>query len=227
MKIVLHIDTSGERGLVFLSRDNLIVAARQSDEPMNHAAFLQPAFLQVLKEAGLQRHQIEGVSVSNGPGSYTGLRVGLASAKGLCFALDVPLIALSTLEIMAKAMQIAYAQQYANACYCPLIDARRNEVFAAIFNAELKAVLPQQPILLPSSILADMAPRQPVIYAGSGAAKWEAMVAPAENLHFLPLPDTQMAQLLLTQQATQNGVFASLITTEPYYQKAFFDNRKV
>src|SRR6187401_413646 len=103
MALILSIDVSGKNGLIVLAQGDSIIDAETNHEPMNHASFLQPAIQSLLKKNNVELKELQAVAISNGPGSYTGLRVGLASAKGLCFALNIPLITLSTLEVMTIA----------------------------------------------------------------------------------------------------------------------------
>ncbi|NKQ99540.1 tRNA (adenosine(37)-N6)-threonylcarbamoyltransferase complex dimerization subunit type 1 TsaB, partial len=105
MPTILHIDTATERAGVCISQDGRVLHQFESLEQKNHAAFIQPAIQNLLLESGLTLPAVDAVAVTSGPGSYTGLRVGLASAKGICFALDKPLILLNTLKVMASAIR--------------------------------------------------------------------------------------------------------------------------
>lgn len=143
---ILHVDTASDRGMVMLAYDENIVAVRLNNEPMQHASFVQPAIAAIMQEAGIYSTQIKAVAVANGPGSYTGLRVGLAAAKGICFAWSLPLITISSLQIMAKAVQITSSINFASYAdtdgfYAALIDARRMEVFYAVFNQDISVFL--------------------------------------------------------------------------------------
>ena len=111
MALILNVDTTGKKAMVCLSDGGAVVHSITDSQPMQHAAFLQPAIQQIMAETGLKLPNLDAVSVSNGPGSYTGLRVGLASAKGLCHALGKPLITLDTLQVMAKGAQLYIGQK--------------------------------------------------------------------------------------------------------------------
>ena len=132
MLLLLNIDTATEHASVCLSKDGIVLGLIESSEQKNHAAFVQPAIQQIINESDYTLADIDAVAATSGPGSYTGLRVGLASAKGICYALDKPLILVNTLETMAQS--ILYNYQSTNqpinqsTLLCPLIDARRMEV---------------------------------------------------------------------------------------------------
>jgi tRNA threonylcarbamoyladenosine biosynthesis protein TsaB len=139
MSLLLHIDTAVENASVCISKNGELIGIAENKNQKDHATWIQPAIQSLMKEAVYNLKELDAVAVSNGPGSYTGLRVGLATAKGLCFALNKPLITLSTLEVMTIA---ALNIPISNINYfCPLIDARRMEVFTAIYDISLKTIL--------------------------------------------------------------------------------------
>ncbi|MEK7200188.1 MAG: tRNA (adenosine(37)-N6)-threonylcarbamoyltransferase complex dimerization subunit type 1 TsaB, partial [Bacteroidota bacterium] len=104
MPLLLHIDTATEHASVCLSEGCIVLGLIESDEQKNHASFIQPAIQQLMANSPYSLNQLDAIAVTAGPGSYTGLRVGLASAKGICYALDKPLIMVNTLEVMAQAI---------------------------------------------------------------------------------------------------------------------------
>ena len=132
MSLILNIDTALDTASVCLAKDGTSLQLITNDNQKDHATWLHTAINEILKKGGYSISQLEAVAVSIGPGSYTGLRVGLASAKGFCYALRIPLIAVSTLEMMAVSVK-----EEASGLICPLIDARRMEVFTAIYDKEL------------------------------------------------------------------------------------------
>ena len=134
-----------EAASICLSQDAEIIAEVRNEQSREGAAWLQPAIKDLFAAKGLKLQQLEAISVSAGPGSYTGLRVGMASAKGLCYALQVPLIAISTLEMMTAA---ATRVVDADVLFCPMIDARRMEVFTGIYNRKGDVLLPPQNMIL-------------------------------------------------------------------------------
>lgn len=217
MSTIICIDTAGEQGMVLLMQQSKCVAMRSNPEQQTQAAFLQPAIADMLQETGIAMKDVQAVAVSNGPGSYTGLRVGLAAAKGLCFALNIPLITLGTLDIMAKAMQQLQPQAEA---YCPMIDARRMEVFTALYNASLQQMHAPAAVVLDEQYLAQERAAQQIVYAGSGAAKWTSLIQ--ENNLIIDALAWRDAFVSLSWQAFQQQQWADTAYAEPFYCKAFY-----
>ncbi len=162
MALLLNIDTATENASICLSKDGNALRTMVNNQQRDHAAWIQPAIEQLLKEMQNTVKDLQGIAVTAGPGSYTGLRVGLATAKGLCFALNIPLITENTLRVMAYA---ATQQSFPNGdvysikaglknptILCPMIDARRMEVFTALYDLQLNIVeKPAALILEPDS----------------------------------------------------------------------------
>lgn len=140
MPLLLNIDTATENATISISQNENVINFLGSSDQKHHASFLQPAIKQLLELNNFSIDQLDAISVTIGPGSYTGLRVGLASAKGLCYALNIPLIALGTLEVMALSV-IKQNQKPESYLYCPMIDARRMEVFTALYDHNLNEII--------------------------------------------------------------------------------------
>ncbi len=141
MGLILNIDTATETAQVSFAKDGKVLQSLTNELQKDHASFLQTAIQQLAKKNNLILTDVDGIAVTAGPGSYTGIRVGMASAKGLCYALNKPLIAINTLQVLTVAAQ----QELNNASeilFCPMIDARRMEVFTAIYNNTLAEILP-------------------------------------------------------------------------------------
>lgn len=231
-KYILHIDTASDRGMVMLAYDENIVAVRLNTEPMQHAAFVQPAIAAVMQEAGIYSTQIKAVAVANGPGSYTGLRVGLAAAKGICFAWSLPLITLSSLQIMAKAVQGANSINFASdqgveVLYAALIDARRMEVFYAVFNQDISAFLEgPKAAEVDQSFLKDYFSIRHLVCTGNGCRKWLNLLD-SEKVSYTELPSTELAFAKLAKDAYDKHDFADLAYSEPFYTKSFYSTVKM
>src|SRR5674476_540328 len=133
--IILHIETSTNICSIAVSENGQCLFSKSDSEGMNHAALLSVFIAEAMEVLKASSKKLDAVAVSSGPGSYTGLRIGVSTAKGLCYGLDIPLLAVSTLEVLtAQALKsIADAK---DALFCPMIDARRMEVYAAIYNAK-------------------------------------------------------------------------------------------
>ena len=224
MPIILHIDTATEHGAVALSDGLQILASRETASQKEHASFLQPAIAEICKQTGIALPTIHAVSVSIGPGSYTGLRVGLASAKGICYALNKPLITVGTLEIMAWAAiqaQPVDTIDQANTLFCPMIDARRMEVFTAVYDASLTELEPPQAQIVDENIFQNLLINHKIIFSGNGAFKLKNIVQNA-NTKIIDIHHKidHLATLALKQ--FENQSFANTAYCEPLYVKPFY-----
>ena len=144
--LILHIETATDICSVCLSRDNDILAVEETTESYVHAEKLTLFIQSCMEEANLSMQELDAVSLSAGPGSFTGLRIGASVAKGICYALGKPLIAISSLEALASAMRIDNPHE--RGLYCSMIDARRMEVYCALFDSLGKRIWPDQPLIL-------------------------------------------------------------------------------
>lgn len=221
MSYFLNIDTATEQASVCLSEDDRVLDMLISTDQKNHASFLQPAIQKLLQNTGMQLTEIDAVTVTGGPGSYTGLRVGLASAKGICFTLNKPLIIINTLEVMAIAAKKGESKED-KFLICPMIDARRMEVFAALYDQSLQTMMEPQPMILDQHSFAEFLEKQPILFFGSGAEKLKVILS-HPNIRFKNGHHNagHLAQLALKPFADQS--FADLAYSEPLYLKAFFD----
>ena len=142
MALILNIDTSTEKASICIASNGVSTALLENAQQKEHAGWIHPAIEELLEQTKYTLHDLEAIAVTAGPGSYTGLRVGMATAKGLCYALNIPLITENTLRAMALASRQAYDGKInlENILFCPMIDARRMEVFTALFNPALEEV---------------------------------------------------------------------------------------
>jgi tRNA threonylcarbamoyladenosine biosynthesis protein TsaB len=220
MNYILHIDTATETASVCLSSNNKIIDFLDNNQPKNHASFLQPAIEQLLAKNNILISQICAISVSNGPGSYTGLRVGLASAKGLCFALSIPLITISTLEIIANAaLELEKTETFD--LVCATIDARRLEVFTAIYNKNLHPILQPTNLVLDAQSFDEILNNNKVLFIGSGAKKTSEMLQNNNAIYSSIVANASNMIFLATQKFNQN-LFEDLSYCVPFYGKEFY-----
>ena len=219
MALLLCIDTALEKAFVGLCDGALIMASLANNEQKTHAAFVQSGIQSIMQSTGVSFQQIDAVAVVNGPGSYTGLRVGLATAKGICYAANKPLILINTLEVMA----LAATQEVkdASALYCPMIDARRNEVFAAIYNFFLQSVLHPQPLIIEEGGFADLLEEQKIYFSGSGHNKCKHILR-HRNAFFDNIEYDLSHTNELAQRSYEEKQFAGIAYAEPFYTKEFF-----
>jgi tRNA threonylcarbamoyladenosine biosynthesis protein TsaB len=223
MAIILNIDTATERASVCIADNDQILSIRFNEDAKQHASFLQPAIQEICNEANIQLQNIDAVAVSNGPGSYTGLRVGLSSAKGICYALNKPLILINTLTVMAEAGRNAAEN---TEFICPMIDARRMEVFTAVFDKNLSALQKPTAEVINEDSFQSFLKISTVLFIGSGVSKWLAVCA-HPNARFSDLKHDCSHLNSLSQTYFQNRDFADLAYAEPFYLKPFFDTHKL
>lgn len=225
----LLIDTAGPHAFTAICRDGRIIAERSNSEQKEHASFLQPAIAALLAETGMNWKDLHAISVSNGPGSYTGLRVGLAAAKGLCFAQNIPLLCLSTLEIMAEAAISAYRDEFGDpgdALFVPMIDARRMEVYTAAYTKDRVELSPPQALILELNSYSELLDAHKVHFFGNGAPKWQNIANHPQAAFISLLPGLAEAMCRLTGAYYDNAAFADVAYSEPFYIKSFHDTRK-
>lgn len=220
MSYILSIETTTPLCSVALHQDGKLCYSCESQEEGVHGKKLTRLIEQTLQQAEIHANQLAAIAISNGPGSYTGLRIGLATAKGLCFGLDLPLITLNTLEIMAAAWD-----KNTNSLLLPMIDARRMEVYAAILDPHDETiVLETQAVILQPDTFQSI--NQKMIAFGNGAMKWqETCQHPLiEFSEAHPFPEAKNMGLRAFEQF-QNNVFAPIVTTEPNYLKEFMGTK--
>lgn len=225
MSLILHIDTAQEEASVALSHNNQLLKVLYNNKQKDHASFVQPAIQKIIQQSTYNIKNIQAVSVIAGPGSYTGLRVGLASAKGLCYALQIPLITLNTLEVMAYAVinSVASHSTKTSALYCPMIDARRNEVFMAVYDNKLNVIIQPAAIILNQESFMDLRKSHELVFFGSGSSKWNSICKNNAMILDLTIKDMTIAQHTLAYICFQNRVFADIAYTEPCYIKDFYN----
>lgn len=226
--VILNIDTATEEGGVCITVDGNTVAIDVSNEQKDHAGWVQPAIQKVLREAGYKIKNIHAVAVTSGPGSYTGLRVGMATAKGICYALQIPLITINTLKVMAYAVvQQQDAQTLAGpALYCPMIDARRMEVFTAIYDSRLVEIIQPTACVLDDSTFKEALNKTAIFFFGNGSAKWKHLCK-NNNARFIESKISLVSYL--GKMATSlyfEGKFSDLAYENPVYLKEFYSYTK-
>lgn len=222
MALLLNIDTATEFASVCLSEENKIISILESRDQKNHASFLQPAIEQICQTSGVKLKDIDAVSVTSGPGSYTGLRVGLSSAKGLCYALNKPLILINTLEVMAQAAMLAYqGPGKSNYLFCPMIDARRMEVFTAIYDLQFQVIMQPCARILTENSFEEELSAHTLIFSGSGSFKMKKQPGHINGIFIDTIHNaSNLASRALN--AFHNQKFGDLAYSEPDYLKEFY-----
>lgn len=220
MSIILSIDTALPLASVALAHNGTLLTERISEIQKEHAAFLHPAINSMLQETNISIKELDAVAVSIGPGSYTGLRVGLASAKGLCFALNKPLIALCTLETMAFQTQINHGNTSKEILFCPMIDARRMEVFTALYGSNLSCLLQPHAKILDEHSFQNILNENEVYFSGNGSDKFLEILN-HHNAHQIKISSLSSAMAKLSFKSYSASRFAESKSLEPNYLKGY------
>lgn len=217
--MLLAIDTATPAGSVAIASDDQILAVRTFDAPREHSARLFQEIDAVMSDAGCTPAQTRAVAVTTGPGSFTGLRIGLSAAKGLCMGLDIPLIPVSTLEALAARVP------YCRLPICTLLDARRGEVYAALYDTS--AGLPRQlqaPCALAPEQLLALWPLEGVLFTGDGTTRWADLLTSVQGARLAPgsvrRPCADAVAWLASQSMSNGQLSTGMIDAalvEPYY----------
>jgi len=217
--LLLSIDTSIRGCSVAVHNETGLLAAYDLFTDKSSSAMLTSLMRDSVVHAGYQLSDIDAIVVAKGPGSYTGLRVGVSTAKGLCYALDKPLIAINTLQAMA----LQLAPFFPGHLFCPMIDARRMEVYAAILDENNSFVQETQAVIMNEHSFEDLLGGHKVVFFGDGAAKCKPILEKHSNAVF-PAIDIKPSAKTVGQLgviAFQNGQFEDVASFEPYYLKDF------
>lgn len=222
MAFLLNIETTTKNcSIALFENENLITLKEQRSEKYSHAEQLILFIEEVLRQANISLKEIHAIALSKGPGSYTGLRIGTSTAKGLCYSLGIPLISISTLRAMA--FEMAKKQDYT--FYCPMIDARRMEVFSSIYDHANKEVRQIQADIVDENTYAKFFDDK-ILFFGDGALKCKTIISSA-NATFIEgvFPSAQdMGELAFRKFI--NKEFESTAYFEPYYLKDFVAGKK-
>lgn len=214
MALILNINTAIDTASFCIAQDEKVIALEVNKTVKEQAAWLHNSIKISLQKQGLKLNELDAIAVSNGPGSYTGLRIGSATAKGICYAIKKPLISLNTLEIMASSV-LENAEDY----ICPMIDARRMEVFTAIYNRNLETILGPTALILTESSFNEILAKYSVLFTGNGAEKFVRLIQ-GRNARFLSKSVTAEDMLSLSEKYFINQKFSNLIYSEPLYIKS-------
>lgn len=218
MCYILNIHTATETAIVNLVKDGEEFSSRWNADTRQHAAFLHVSIRELLLETNTKIRQLRAIGVTAGPGSYTGIRVGLASASGLSYALRIPLITYNSLELMARSVRSAVNDE--NALYCPLIDARRLEVFSAVYDYQMQALLSPAAIILDEDSFAPWLRSHKVYFAGSGSEKFKK-ITQMPNAIFSDQGITSRIIAEIAWEKFKNTQFQDLPFVQPLYIKYF------
>ena len=220
MAYLLHIESTSTVCSVAISKDADLISIKELDNGYTHAENLHVFIDDLLKENALKPNDLNAVSISSGPGSYTGLRIGFSAAKGLAYALQIPLISINTLKALSVA---AIKKTNTAALFCPFMDARRMEVYCATFDNQLNEVLSTQALILNEENIKIFDLKQPIYFFGDGMPKAKDLLQNIPQAFFIDdiIPSaTNMIDLAFEKYQAKK--FEDIAYSEPNYLKEFF-----
>lgn len=221
MPALLLIETATGMCSVALSVDGRITALYENNEGQSHARLLPWYMEQCLRDSGRSWNSLDGIAVSKGPGSYTGLRIGVAAAKGACFAADIPLIGINTLQSMVYAL--TDQNPYPGAWFCPMLDARRMEVYTAFFNESKELQEAVSAEIIGPEFITRLPQDRVLVFFGDGMNKSQPFLDSVTNAVLVPgFSPSATGMNRLAQNAYKTGVFEDVNHFEPFYLKDFF-----
>lgn len=220
MGLILHLETATSCCSVAVAKDGSCIGHLFINDGFKHAENLLVLANRVLADARLKYQDINAVAVSAGPGSYTGLRIGVSAAKGICYALDIPLITIPTLEILARTFQLDHPEN--KALLSPMIDARRMEVYTALYTPDFQAIEDAHPLIMEENAFGERLENQEIQFFGDGAEKCIPILSVNPKAHF----DIQTliraeAMCVPAFYAFKKNQFADLAYFEPEYLKPY------
>ncbi len=216
LAIIINIETATKNCSVSIAKEGIVLAVKElNNGNYSHAEVLHPFILEVLKEANINTNQIDAVAISKGPGSYTGLRIGVSAAKGLCFALNKPLISIHTLHSLAHSVSIK------EGIIIPLLDARRMEVYASVYNAKYQQIRDIKAEIISENSFSEYLENSQVYFLGDGAHKCKQTIL-HKNANFIDdkFPSAIEMAKLSFDKYKKNDI-EDVAYFEPFYLKDF------
>ncbi len=222
MANILNIETSTEVCSVALTSEGQVLDHRENYEGQTHATLLSQYVKEMLEYAHVREMKLDAVAVSIGPGSYTGLRIGLSEAKGIAFGLDVPLIGVQTLQLMTVSTMFNHFIDDDRVLYVPMIDARRMEVYTAVYNSALDPVLEPQAMILDENSFGDLlAQGHTLVLMGNGSDKARGVIS-HERVKFIDgIKPVAVDMMALAEKAYREQAFIDVAYSTPLYLKEF------
>jgi len=217
MALLLCLETATKSCSVALAKDgDLLHFKEEVSEKYSHSEQLTLFIESLIQEQRIELSDLDAIAVSKGPGSYTGLRIGVSTAKGLCYALDKPLIGVSTLEAMASGME----KKIPNKLYCPMIDARRMEVYTAFFQAgkQLKDI---EAHIVEKNSFSKILAKKEVLFFGDGAEKCQDLISHTNATFLTDIYPSAKDMVAIAENAFTQQQFENIAYFEPYYLKDF------
>lgn len=220
MAVILNIETSTSVCSTALSIDGEIEFHLEDYNGQSHATQLGVFVDETLKYADSRKYKLDTVAVSCGPGSYTGLRIGVSMAKGICFGRNIPIIAIPTHKIMCV-IPLLYNDLPEDALLCPMIDARRMEVYSTVYNKALEEIRPTSAEIITENSYKDLLDKGPVYFLGDGSAKCKDVIKHTNAIFLNNIVPLAKSMPLLAEKAFTNQDFKDVAYFEPFYLKEF------
>jgi len=227
MAMILNIETATEVCSVNLARNGQMLCEKESLEGLNHSRLLTVFIDEIFKENGYDPKQFDAVAVSKGPGSYTGLRIGVSVAKGLCYSLGIPLIAIGTLDALGK-YTAQNKNKYLPSCFpaeetlfCPMIDARRMEVYSKLFDGAGRELEPVSAQIIDENSFSSWLKNYKVLFFGNGSEKCRPALTHPNALFSGPQKASARFMIKAVQEKYENKEFEDVAYFEPFYLKNF------
>jgi tRNA threonylcarbamoyladenosine biosynthesis protein TsaB len=226
MALILNIETSTEVCSVSLAKNGKLLFLKESIEGMNHSRMLTVFIEGLFAENNIRINTIDAVAVSKGPGSYTGLRIGVSVAKGLCYGLNIPLISINSLEILG----MFAAQNHAKyklpndeipVLFCPMIDARRMEVYTALYNLQGEELRPVSAEIIDEHFLSELLENHKILFFGNGAEKCKNIIKHKNAFFEGPMITSAQFMQSISEEKFNNNEFENVAYFEPFYLKNF------
>jgi tRNA threonylcarbamoyladenosine biosynthesis protein TsaB len=242
MAIILNIETATTVCSVSLAKDGDLLALKEINGDYSHAENLTLFIEDVCKQANVKLSEVDAISVSKGPGSYTGLRIGVSTAKGLCYSLNKPLIAINTLQHLATSIFSHFTNRIENilnigilltpnsqlpSLFCPMLDARRMEVYCAVYDSTNKEVRPTAAEIIDEHSFSDLLENNQIVFFGDGAAKCKETLSKNKNAIFVDdIFPSAKNMTHLSEKSFHEKQFEDIAYFEPFYLKDFVAGKK-
>ena len=226
MAQILNIETSTEVCSVSIALNGQLLFKKESTDGLNHSKVLTVFIEQLLNENNLTAKSLDAVAVSKGPGSYTGLRIGVSVAKGLCYGLDIPLISVNSLEALGifaahNLDKYGLNKTENDFLFCPLIDARRMEVYTALYNLNGEEIKPVSAEIIDDQFLAGLLENQKILFFGNGAEKCKSTITHKNALFLGPQTASAEYMQIIAEEKFRKNEFEDVAYFEPFYLKNF------
>ena len=225
MALILNIETSTEVCSAALSRDGVLINIKENLEGQNHAKLITLYIKELLDESNIVVNQLDAIAVSGGPGSYTGLRIGVSVAKGICYASHLPLIAITSLEAMAQYVILnirnIHPVKTSQLLFCPMIDARRMEVYTSFYDLDCTQIRGIQADIIDHQSYLPYLENNSVLFFGNGASKCRAAINHSNAIFIDDVFTSARHMIPLSERNFQLRNFADTAYYEPFYFKDF------